>query len=233
MNVDDFVYVRTGDAFVALDRDDGRERWLYERGPNEVVYDAVVEDGISYVATSERAAVLENGEPRWQRPYERDDLQTRIDGIASGLLLISTNGIDDEFRLYAFDVTTGEPAWQTDAVRLPRSVGKSSVEIHDGVVYVAANGVRALDLATGRERWSGAVGGDPVHQLLIADESVPQGPALVVQTGNSTLTTVTLQGEETWRTAIHGRVTDVLDGALLYVETDEAIRALAIPGTRS
>jgi len=229
--VDDVVHVSRNDALLALDRDDGSTRWRYQVPLDGIVYDAIVENGVEYVLTTGGAAVLEDGEPRWERSFEDTTAKTRIDAVTPDLLLLSRIGRDHTFRLHALDVETGDPAWKTDRVALPFEVGDEHVKFHDGVVYVAANELRALDLATGRELWSGVPGGAPVYQLLIASESVPQEHALLAQVGESSLATVTLDGEERLRTSLESRIGDVVDGDYVYAATDEAIHAVEIPDT--
>ncbi|MFJ8073983.1 PQQ-binding-like beta-propeller repeat protein [Streptomyces sp. NPDC096176] len=137
--------------------------------------------------------------------------------VAGGLLQVMTPGSG---RFEALDPGTGAVRWDMDVSAYPtvRSVGDTVLLMSD------AGAVRAVDAATGRDRWREQHGG-PGSQLVAAAGG---GPALTVTSspdGASTQVTAfdTARGERLWTKRLQGSLQPVQlsdEGVLLLLAAD-------------
>jgi outer membrane protein assembly factor BamB/sterol desaturase/sphingolipid hydroxylase (fatty acid hydroxylase superfamily) len=180
---DGALYFAAADAVHAVDAVSGEERWRFEtlqELPPRAKYqdpgipDLVLADGTIFVTqfrkvfqTSESSSFAyaidpASGRERWARRFEG---LVSAPIVAGGLLVISVKGKDHDVTLHALDCASGEVRW-TYCARVKFFV--PGVLVAGDTVFVAAGTrVLALDLATGRERWSHAA--EEVGYSLAAD----------------------------------------------------------------
>lgn len=231
----DAVFVATDEALTVLDRDDGDTLWGYAPGdePREFIQDVLVEEGLAYVVTDRRVAVIEDGERRWQYSFESEQRFAGIHGLASGRLVVSTETEDRLFRLRAFGIRSGEPAWPSDRIAVPPGSYDTPVGIHDNVAYVGGPTLRAIDVSTGRQRWSVSFDAGPINVLQTVEDAVSRRSAVLAWVGESSLATVTPGGETEWQVSLGESIDSFLGAEHVYVATEEAAYALSTPGGQS
>lgn len=222
--VGDSVYAQLEHSIVALDRDQGSERWRYEPGEEaeQVPLDTTVPDGVAYVVTVDQVAAVADGEELWRWEFEEPTIDpgTEIAGITPERVFVHVEYDTDTYRLLALDARTGQRVWQSDS--LPgRGLGVS-----DGVVFVGVHGLRALDATTGDERWRTDAVGGPVNRVIPGDPSTETGPDLLVQAGDSKLLTVTSDGERTWSDTVDGTIYSAILRESIVTTTRQATYAL-------
>ena len=145
------VYVPTlGNRLLALALADGKRLWSANLGGMVVSSPAVVGSDVVLSAGFPQRRVVRmdglTGAVIWQSPPVMGELSNSSPAVASGLVVVGSNG----GHFYAFDAATGAPRWdyQADGV-----VALSSALIAGGRVYVAggddSDHVHAIDAATG------------------------------------------------------------------------------------
>ncbi|ELZ03411.1 outer membrane protein assembly factor BamB family protein [Natrialba asiatica] len=227
VDIADAVYVEKNAVLVALDRDEGGTRWRYDPGDgNEQIIDATVSNGVAYVVTGGWVAAVVDGDELWRQTFEADDVQTEITGIASDRLFVLANTDRYESYLYAFDITTGERDLVSESLEHPNEESDPFVDVHDGVVYVGTDRLRALEAETGSERWSVTVDGGPIWSMTFVEENGAGDHTAFVRAGKNRLTSVDLGGERTWEGSVDGTIRNYLVGESVFVATDEGIYAL-------
>lgn len=226
--VADAVYVETDAAVVALDRTGGIVRWRYEIDGDRPILDTVVSNGVVYLVTTDRIVAVADGDESWHRRFDAGEVavETEIAGVTADHLFVLV-GIDDrEYRLSAFDRTTGERRWQSDSLESADAELDPRAVVHDGAVYLGAERLRALEAATGDERWNASVDGAPIRSITVVEENVTSDHGVFVHADEPRLTGFTPDGEQLWTDSVDGAIRDYLVADSVYVATDEAIYAL-------
>jgi len=224
------VYVQLGDL-IALDRGDGSTRWRYDPGAadDQAIRETAILDGVAYVVTRNQVVGVADGDELWRGDLEEDKIgpDTEISGIASDRLVVfAEDAQTEDFRLYAFDVTTGERDWVSDPIEHPNVEYRPQVDLQDDVVYVGTDRLRALDAATGKERWSETVDVGPVQSVTVVEEGVKGDHAVFVHADETQLASFDPTGELTWEDSVDGEIWNYLVNELMFVATDAGIYAL-------
>ncbi|WP_254767676.1 PQQ-binding-like beta-propeller repeat protein [Salinilacihabitans rarus] len=230
-DVGDVVSVETNAALVALDRETGDTRWRYEPAGDQVVTGAVIADGVAYVVTFDRVAAVAEGDEGWRREFEEVEGSPEVEGIASGrlFLLAERDRTADgrrEFRLDAIDLATGDRDWTLGPIEHPNPEYRPRVALHDEVAYVGTDRLRALDAATGDERWSESLDSGSIRSVSVAEEDVSEDHAVFVHGDGNRLASFAPDGERTWEGSVPGEIGNYLVGDSVFVATDEGIYAL-------
>ncbi len=221
--LDGILYIGTqaGDL-LALDAATGTRRWAFPTG-GELTHSPSSDgtrvfigsaDGTLYgvdLATGKLAWKFKGDAARWTTAAVRDGTLFTVGHEVGG-------GKD---ALFAFDTATGLVRWQapSDSPLWAPSAGA-------GTAYIAdANGIlRAIDAATGQERWSAAVGG------YMRPAPAVVGSALYVFGGsNEALGIDGATGRILWRTPIDGTVeygTTAAGGRVFAVTTAGTLYAI-------
>lgn len=230
VGVTDIVHVETGSTLVGLDPDEGSTLWRYTPGEEseQVITGAAVSNGVAYLVTADQVAAVADGEELWRRDIEESeaDAETEITSVASGHLFVIVGNDPHEYRLHAFDVTTGKRDWVSEPIEYPHEEYSPQAAIHDEVVYVGSGRVRALDAATGSERWGVTLDSGPIWSLTVVEENVAGDHAVVVNADETRLVSFTPDGEQLWAGSVDGTIRDYLVGEFVFVATDESIYAL-------
>lgn len=154
----------------------------------------VVADDVVYVAGDVRieAREIDSGDRLWETDPE-DSVSTGP-VVACGTLYVSTAN-----ETLALDIEDGSELWRAD---VDAHFGAStSPVVHDDTIYVAGQGVTALDAETGDERWHRPTEyGD--HGIAV-DERVYVGTG---SNGTGEVVAITRDGEYWWRSAEAGQV---------------------------
>ena len=161
------VFVRSVDGSVyALDARTGQQRWSFATDSfwasssvqnGDSGYMPVIAGGAVLVASEDGhvyALDVATGQPRWTSNIKMDTAFQWIAGIVTTdrLVLVATGA-----RIYALDMETGKKCWVNDEM-----IPSYSPAVVEGVAFVTGwRGVMALDVATGRTRWSVALWDDP------------------------------------------------------------------------
>jgi len=121
--------------------------------------------------------------------------------------------------VFAFDQATGERRWRAP---IDEDIGRA-LAVSDGLVYVSARGVSALDVETGDEEWTDST--DTSWGLAYADETV-----YAASGGGGPLVALDAEtGEQRWRREVHtittptvaeGRVFAAGNGTLLALDAE-------------
>lgn len=228
IDVSDAVYVETESGLSALERDDGSPRWRYDLGDEQVVIDTMVSDGHVYIVTGEYVAAVTGGDEEWHWAFDDTevDSQTEIAGVASDHLFVFARNGRHEYRLSAFDVTTGERDWASDPIEHPNEEVAPQAALRDETVYLGADGLRALEAATGTERWHAAVDSGPIRSLTVVDENVAGDHAVFAHADESRLVSFAPDGEQTWDRSVDEPIRDYLVDDAVFAATDEGVYAL-------
>lgn len=226
--VTDAVYVETNAAVVALERTDGRVRWRYDVGGDGPVLDTLVSNGVVYLVTTDRIVAVADGDESWSRRFDADevDVETEIAGLTAGRLFVFVGTDDREYRVSVFDSTTGERGWNSDPLESAHEELDPRAVVRDGAVYLGAERLRALDAATGDERWNAAVDGEPIRSITVVEEAVAGDYGVFVEADETRLTGFAPDGEQLWADSVDESIRDYLVADSVYVATDEAIYAL-------
>jgi len=154
------VFVRSVDGSVhALDARTGQQRWSFATdsfwGFSSVQngysgYMPVVASGAVFVASQDGhvyALDVATGQSRWTSNIKMDTGFQWIAGVVATdrLVLVATGA-----RIYALDMETGKKCWANDEIG-----PLDSPAVVEGTAFATGwTGVTALDVATGRTRWS-------------------------------------------------------------------------------
>jgi len=157
---DGTVLVGGRDALVALDPDDGSERWRYTGadgfGP------PAVNGGAVYAGASGAVVALDaaDGTERWTADVED---AAGLPAVADGAVVVDVDG-----GTLALEAATGEERWRS-AVR-----GEFYPVAADGLVYLGTyEGLHAVDLSSGDERWRFDRGsGRAFSSPVVADDTL-------------------------------------------------------------
>ena len=197
---DGLVYVSLHDGLLAIDANDGTERWLARPGGGRIR--SVHAGEQVYAATRERVAAFEGGELQWTS----DRTGGRILAVRDGTVYAS-----DGFQFAALDAATGQERWGlgTD--------DRHAVGVGDAGPYVGVREVRALDSA-GETRWQRSLDGSPIEFLTPADDGVYASTdgGVYRLDGN---------GEVVAESPV-GSLRDLLVADRVYAATDEQLLAL-------
>jgi outer membrane protein assembly factor BamB len=230
VEVTDTVYAEIDSSLVTLDRDGGNALWRYDvsDADEQSILDTAVSNGVAYVVTFERALAVADGDELWRWDFEESAVGagTEITGVTSSHLFVLARNDRRESRLYAFDVTTGERDWMTEPIEHQYEEYGPQVDVHDEVVYIGLERVRALDAVTGSERWTGVLDSGPVQSVTVVGESVARDHAVFVHADETRLASFAPDGEQTWRGSVNGTIGNYLVDEFVFVATDEGIYAL-------
>ncbi|SFS92950.1 outer membrane protein assembly factor BamB family protein [Halostagnicola kamekurae] len=227
VDIADAVYVEKSAALVALDRDGGSTRWRYDPDDGDTqIIDAAVSDGVAYVTTGGWVAGVADGDEVWRRSVDAVDVQTEIAGITTDRLFVLANADRNESRLYAFDRTSGERSVLSESLEHPDDESGPVTAVRDGVVYVGTDRLRAIDAATGNERFSVTVDGGPIWSLAVPEENGADDHTVFVRVGKNRLISVDSSGERTWDRSVAGTLRNYLVDESVYVGTTEGIYSL-------
>ena len=224
IDITNAVYVEKNADLVALDRDKGNRLWQYDPGDEDTqIIDVTVSDGVAYVATAEWVAAVADGDELWRRTFEGSevDVQTEIMGIASKRLFVLVNTDQHESRLYAFAVTNGDRDLVLESIEHPNEESDPLVTVHDAVIYVGTDRLRAFDAATGSERWSVTIDGGPVWSMTVVESNGTGEHAVFIRAGANRIVSVDSSGERTWERSVDGRISDYLVSESVFVATNE------------
>lgn len=230
VDVADAVYVEMDSVLAALDRDEGSTRWRYAPGDEEeqVIIGAALSNDVAYLVTFDQVAAVADGDELWRRDVEdRDvDADPEIAGVAAGRLFVVAGNDPHEYRLHAFDATTGERDWVSEPIEYPNEEYAPQAAVHDEVVYIGSERLRALDAATGSERWTVTPDGGPLWSVAVVEENAAGDHAVVVNAGETRLVCFTPDGEHLWDGSVDGSIRDYVVDEFVFVATDEGIYAL-------
>lgn len=156
---------------VALDLGDRSERWRV-RFDAGIPAPVTLAGGLAYVVDGDGALTaldLANGDERWTA-----DVAGTSDAppaLAGDILLVAVRPEDSPARLAALDAASGAPVWG-DTVATETPAASAIAAGRDDVVVAGADRLlRALDTATGRERWG----------VLLVNVPSPVGAPLVAE----------------------------------------------------
>jgi outer membrane protein assembly factor BamB len=154
---DGLVYVSLQGGFLAIDANDGTERWLARPGGGRIR--SVHAGERVYAATRSLVAAFEDGELQWTS----DRTGGSILAVRDGAVYVS-----DGFQFAVLDAATGQERWGlgTD--------DRHAVGVGDAGPYVGVREVQALDSA-GETRWQRSLDGSPIEFLTPADDGVYAG----------------------------------------------------------
>lgn len=217
------VYVDAGDALVALDRNAGRTLRRYELDRGATVLGSPVSDEVGYVLIGEQLTAVADETERWRRDLDaiEDTVAGSLAGVAAGHLFVVASTSTTGYRLDAFDVESGTRSW-TAGLRGGQEV---QVALHGDVAYVGTDRIRALDAATGDERWSVPVDA-PIRALQTVPATGTGTHDVFAEVGDGRFLSISPAGERLWESAFDGDIRSYLIGEHVYVATDEAIYAL-------
>jgi len=155
--------IRQG-CHVAMIRTDGSVAWRYSLEDEESVnlFDSVQRDLVIVAGSTnwyeiseiEAGQRLDPEDSRYDqdRPEEyRKDLEAEISGEAARLRS-SYGGAKNEVVLEALDRSTGASVWR-QCFNRSKGFGAHSTDVVGNVVVVSSEGLKGLDLATGRLKW--------------------------------------------------------------------------------
>jgi outer membrane protein assembly factor BamB len=208
-------YVRTIEA-------NGASRSVVKPGSKRIPGLAVDAAGQVYGTshTGMLQAFTRAGAPRWA---------TSIDGIATTILLISSDGQalytgTDRGKLDAYAASDGHKLW---SVALGGHAGDPAIG-QDGTLFVGVDNGRVLAVGPdGRIVWEAQAGG-PVR---LAPE--PAADALYVATDNGKLLALDLSGRPRWTTELGAQPRGLdlgADGAIMLTASDGTLRAVGADG---
>lgn len=228
ITVSDAVYVETDAGVAALERDDGSTRWRYDVDTERPILDTEVADGVAYIVTTDQVVAAADGERLWRWQFEAGDVgvETTIAGLTTNRLFVFTETERETFRLSAFDSATGERDWLSESLEHPSQESDPQAAVHDGTVYLGSERLRALDAATGDERWEATIDGGPIQSVTAIKEGTAGDHAVFVHADGSRLAGFTSDGEQTWTESVDETIRNYLVDESVFVATDEAIYAL-------
>jgi len=228
ISVADAVYVETDTSIVALERDDGSTRWRYNIATEQSILDTRVADGVAYIVTTDQVVAAADGDRLWRWQFEASDIggETTIADLTTNRLFVLSETEQDTFRLSAFDSATGDRDWLTEPLEHPNQESDPQTTVHDGTVYLGSERLRALDAATGDERWEEAIDGGSIQSVTAIKEKDAGDYAVFVHVDGSRLAGLTSDGEQTWTGSVDGTIRNYLVAESVFVATDEAIYAL-------
>jgi outer membrane protein assembly factor BamB len=159
----------------ALDAKTGELHWEYNT--NDQLEGAVTVDNDTVYATGDQnvfAIDMDGGTLRWKLngPEEDDDVARGSPAVADGTLYVGRGTSIENLKLAAVNTADGSIQWETRA-RLQQQAHPS---IANGVVYVPARRLLALDAETGDILWAydhqSTIGGAPpiVDDVLFAGD---------------------------------------------------------------
>lgn len=226
--VADAVYIETDAGVAALERDDGSTRWQYDIDTEQPVLDTGVADGVAYIVTTDQVVAAADGDRLWRWQFEAGGVgvETTIAGCTTNRLFVFAETERGTFRLSAFDSATGERDWLSEPLEHPSQESDPQTTVRDGTVYLGSERLRALDAATGNERWEAAIDGAPIQTVTAIKEGVTGNSAVFVHADGSRLAGFTSDGEQTWTGSVDGTIRNYLVDDSVFVATDEGISAL-------
>ena len=197
---DGLVYVSLHDGLLAIDANDGTERWLARPGGGRIRSVHIGEQ--VYAATRSLVAAFEDGELQWTS-----------DRTGGSILAVRDRTVyaSDGFQFAALDAASGEERWglETD--------DRHAIGVGDAGPYVGVREVRALDSAR-ETRWQRSLDGSPIECLTPADDGVYASTdgGVYRLDGN---------GEVVAESPV-GSLRDLLVADRVYAATDEQLLAL-------
>lgn len=226
---DETVYLRTISSVLALDRSDGSTRWRYGTGEDrDFARDVLHSDGVTYVVTSEDVAAVSDGTEQWRTAFDgvNAGVESKIIGIAAGrLFVLAQRDVADEFDLHAFDLANGERVWAIDEIESGDEWDDPGGGVKDDVVYVGAGTLRALDAATGDERWQATAGDERVRSASVVEDGTAEDHAVFAH-GKTHLASFAPDGRRTWEGEVDGTIRNLVVNDSVYVGTDAGTVAL-------
>jgi outer membrane protein assembly factor BamB len=231
---DGTLLVGSGDGHLyALDPADGSQRWRFRTGGRIRSAPAVV-DGVAYVGSGDGflyAVDLHDGRERAHFRTAGVDLDAAEFGFDRTQIQSSPAVVDStlyvgsrDAALYALDLNTFEARWTFED---GSAWVVASPAVHDGIVYSARSSsgrVRAVDAATGRERWMYQTG------ALVFSSPVVVGGTVYVGSGDSNLYALDASdGSVRWAFPTGGMVLStpaVWDGVVYFGSDDGNVYAL-------
>jgi outer membrane protein assembly factor BamB len=198
------VLVGSGDGHLyALDLHDGRVLWRF-RTEGRVRSTPVVHEGVAYVGSGDGVVYgvsVEDGREVWRFEtagigmdardfgFDRTQIQSSP-AIADGTLYVGSR----DASLYAVDLAGRRPRWtfEEGTAWVVASPVVRGTRVFSG--RSSAGTVRALDRATGEERWAVETGG-----LVFASPVVVGGTVYVASESGTVLALNATDGTERWR----------------------------------
>lgn len=171
------VFISSWNGHVyALDADTGRPRWTYD-ARDQLEGAVTVADGTVYATGDRNLYALDaaDGSLQWKLNTPEDEAQVArgSPAVADGTLYVGRGTSVENMNLAAVDAEDGTVRWETPAVL--QMLANPSVA--NGVVYVPAGRLLALDANTGSFRWAydheSVIGGAPpvVDNVLFTGDS--------------------------------------------------------------
>lgn len=217
---DSVVYFGTdfGD-FYALDASNGSLIWTRNTGPSKVRSTPSFANGMIFYTNDAGTLYARNalsGKAKWQ--FSTGGGSHWSIAVAAGLVYVD---VFETGTLVAVDAESGTERWRATTGGMPDSRG---VAVSNGVAYVFAYGVTALNAATGELLWSAALSTYPSSTPVIADGII------YFSSGSGELTAFdTVSRQELWRVPV-GKVAGsspvILDGAVYVCSKDGPISAI-------
>jgi outer membrane protein assembly factor BamB len=211
----DIVIVPMGHTLMAVSLSTGKELW---RGPvTELEATVAVSSGLAYVMgddTAFYALDVATGREKWKVPFARSGSCASVPIVRNGIVYVNGSVVVTPadanrparkyWHLFALDAMTGQERWRSPATPVGTTGGTCLTHpLATADTYFAVEGSRlhAIDLATGRERWTpievrrtvdGRVRAFEVHNLIDA------GSVLVGLTSSSLVALDKATGQTAW-----------------------------------
>lgn len=226
----DAVYTRTRFELLAIDADDGRERWRFSQSADSLFDESgrqffqtppVLADGSVYAGSdvSLFAVDASDGSGRWS--YRTNSSFEPLLAVGNTVLLNSLVGGED--RTVALDAATGLVRWRTTGQVAGLAYGAglvlAAIDPTDGAAVVA------LDARSGEERWRRA----PGNAVATHENPLAVADGRVFYATDSVAAFSLAGGAVEWErpsavTEVDG--SPVTDGEAVYVTGDDAVVAL-------
>lgn len=167
---DGTIYTGARDKNLYAVNPDGTPKWSYTTDGNVDCFPAIDQEGKVYVVSNDRFLYSINidGSLNWKKELEGAKLASGVAIDSNGKIFAGTDSY-----VYAFDIS-GNELWKTAA----KATEISTFAIHNETLYVplkAGAGLMAINIASGKETWTYAIGGssnDAYSPIIGKDGSI-------------------------------------------------------------
>ena len=219
------LLVGSSDGYLySFDTEDGAQNWRFPTG-NKVWSTPALVDGVAYFGSLDQhvyAVATDDGEELWRFPTKGGVAATPV--VAQGRVYVGA--FDSVF--YALDAQTGSEVWRFDGAS--GWYWGEAVATEDTIYAPSLDGsLYALDIVSGRLRWSYATGGRITGSPVIVGDRI----AIPSSDGRVSLVKIDDGGDEQiCNVGSKIRASLVAHDGIIYVSADDhSIRALSIKRT--